>query len=111
MTNYLHRPLFPHIFSSLAAGGIFIAETFGQGNAQFGKPSNPDFLLAPGELLQLAQGAGLHVIAYEDGFVELPKPAMIQRVCLANPGPGGELPRFSLGAASGAVPNAAPKPS
>jgi SAM-dependent methyltransferase len=86
ITNYLHRPLFPFIFDSLADDGILIVETFAVGNGQFGKPSNPDFLLAPGELLALAGAyvnANLRIIAYEDGYVEKPQPAMIQRVCLA----------------------------
>jgi SAM-dependent methyltransferase len=86
ITNYLYRPLFPFIFDSLADDGVLIIETFAVGNGQFGKPSNPDFLLMPGELLSLAgsyQGAPLHTIAYEDGFISQPQPAMIQRVCLA----------------------------
>jgi SAM-dependent methyltransferase len=91
VTNYLHRPLFPTILSSLAPGGVLIYETFAQGNERFGKPSNPDFLLAPGELLKVVQGEGsaraLRVIAYEDGYVQSPKPAMVQRICAVN----GEL--------------------
>jgi SAM-dependent methyltransferase len=84
VTNYLYRPLFPHIVSSLAPGGILLYETFARGNEQFGKPSNPDFLLAPGELLEVARTNGpesLRVIAYEDGYIDLPKPAMVQRIC------------------------------
>ncbi len=84
VTNYLHRPLLPHILASLAPGGILIYETFGQGNQRFGKPSNPDFLLAPGELLDMVRSPparSLRVIAYEDGFVNQPKPAMVQRIC------------------------------
>jgi SAM-dependent methyltransferase len=82
VTNYLHRPLFGHILSSLAPGGVLIYETFARGNERFGKPSNPDFLLAPGELLAAMHGdPSLRVIAYEDGFVSLPKPAMVQRIC------------------------------
>jgi len=80
VTNYLHRPLFPAILASLAPGGILIYETFALGNAKFGKPSNPDFLLAPGELLDAVRPA-LQVIAYEDRYVESPKPAMVQRIC------------------------------
>lgn len=79
VTNYLHRPLFPHLLSSLAADGVLIYETFAAGNGQFGKPSNPHFLLQPGELLQLC--AGLRVVAFEDGYVNQPKPALIQRIC------------------------------
>ncbi len=80
VTNYLHRPLFPHIAAALAPHGILIYETFGQGNERFGKPSNPDFLLAPGELLQFALRYGFAVLAYECGEVSDPKPAMIQRL-------------------------------
>lgn len=79
VTNYLHRPLFPAILHSLVPGGVLLMETFAQGNGQFGKPSNPDFLLAPGELLAATQG--LHVLAYEDGYIESPKPALVQRIC------------------------------
>lgn len=84
VTNYLHRPLFPHLLDSLAEGGVLIYETFAAGNGQFGKPSNPHFLLQPGELLQLC--AGLRVVAFEDGYVNLPKPALIQRICAAKSG-------------------------
>ncbi len=83
VTNYLHRPLFPHILASLAPGGVLLMETFAQGNGQFGKPSNPDFLLAPGELLAVARD--LHVLAFEDGYVETPKPALVQRLCAIKP--------------------------
>lgn len=83
VTNYLHRPLFAAMLASLAPGGLLIYETFAQGNAAFGKPSNPEFLLKPGELLALAQGpTEYRVLAYEDGYSEHPKPAMVQRICL-----------------------------
>jgi len=80
VTNYLHRPLFPHIAAALAPHGILIYETFGQGNERFGKPSNPDFLLEPGELLQFALRYGFAVLAYECGEVSEPKPAIVQRL-------------------------------
>ena len=80
VTNYLHRPLFPRILDALSPTGLLVYETFAAGNERFGKPSNPDFLLRPGELLDLANGR-LHVIAYEDLEIEMPKPARIQRIC------------------------------
>ena len=86
VTNYLHRPLFPYLARSLRPDGILIYETFAQGNQIYGKPSNPDFLLAPGELLGLAQDGGLQVLAFEDGHVERPHPAQVQRLCAAGPG-------------------------
>jgi len=80
VTNYLYRPLFPHVLAALAEDGALIYETFALGNERFGRPSNPDFLLRPGELLALARGK-LRVLAYEDLQVSLPKPAMVQRIC------------------------------
>ena len=82
--NYLHRPLFPVLLNSLAEGGLLIYETFMQGQAQFGKPSNPAFLLEPGELLtQVTAGSadGMQVIAFEQGCVQTPVPRMVQRIC------------------------------
>lgn len=69
VTNYLHRPLLADMVQSLAPNGVLVYETFADGNAAFGKPANPDFLLRAGELLDLARQQGLRVIAYEDGIV------------------------------------------
>jgi SAM-dependent methyltransferase len=79
VTNYLHRPLFPALAAALAPGGVLIYETFAAGNERFGKPSNPDFLLRPGELLEVF-GKSLTVLAFEQGIVERPKPAVVQRI-------------------------------
>jgi SAM-dependent methyltransferase len=81
VTNYLHRPLFAGMIGSLAPNGVLVYETFADGNAAFGKPSNPDFLLKAGELLEMAKQYGLRVIAFEDGIVNQPKQAMVQRIC------------------------------
>jgi SAM-dependent methyltransferase len=86
VTNYLHRPLMPDLIKSLSANGVLIYETFAAGNDMFGKPSNPLFLLRPGELLEHAAAAGLGVIAFEDGFSADPKPAMRQRICMCGNG-------------------------
>jgi SAM-dependent methyltransferase len=80
VTHYLHRPLFPQLLNALAPGGVLIYETFAQGNETVGKPSNPAFLLAPGELLDVVRGQ-LRVIAFQDGFFEDPRPAFVQRLC------------------------------
>lgn len=77
VTNYLWRPLWPSLRAALAPGGVLIYETFAVGNAAFGKPSNPDFLLQPGELLDACRG--LQVVAYEDGFLDGP-PRCVQRI-------------------------------
>lgn len=83
VTNYLHRPLFPHLLAALAPESVLVYETFAAGNERFGRPSNPAFLLQPGELLELVRGR-LRVVAYEDLYVSDPKPAMIQRICAIN---------------------------
>jgi SAM-dependent methyltransferase len=79
VTNYLHRPLIPVLLDCIERGGMLIYETFAQGNERFGKPSNPDFLLAPGELLESVRGK-LRVLAYEDLTVSEPRPAALQRL-------------------------------
>jgi SAM-dependent methyltransferase len=81
VTNYLFRPFLDELPKMLTEGGVLIYETFADGNAEFGKPSNPNFLLKSGELLALAQRSGLKVIAYEDIYLEQPKPARVQRIC------------------------------
>lgn len=84
VTNYLYRPLFPALRAALAPGGVLIYETFAQGNAAYGRPANPDFLLQPGELLRAF--GDFRVVAYEDLYVDTPKPAMVQRICVLNAG-------------------------
>lgn len=85
VTNYLHRPLFPALLDALSDSGVLIYETFAAGNERFGKPSNPAFLLRPGELLEVVRDR-LRVLAYEDLQVQSPKPAMVQRIVAAGPG-------------------------
>jgi len=84
VTNYLHRLLFPLLMAALAPGGLLIYETFAQGNEAYGRPSNPDFLLRHGELLQAVGNA--RVLAYEDLVVEHPRPAALQRICAVSQG-------------------------
>ena len=77
VTNYLHRPLLPVLAQSLAEEGVLIYETFMAGNEKFGRPSNPSFLLRPGELLQAF--AGLTLVAFEQGATDK---AVVQRICV-----------------------------
>ena len=79
VTNYLHRPLFPVLQDALGEGGVLLYETFMAGNERFGRPSNPEFLLRPGELLEAF--SALSPVAFEQGIVERPKAAAIQRLC------------------------------
>ena len=82
VTNYLWRPLLPRIVAAVAPGGVLLYETFALGQARFGRPGNPDFLLRPGELLDAVSGQ-LEVRAYFDG--ETPEPAMRQRIVAVRP--------------------------
>jgi SAM-dependent methyltransferase len=86
VVNYLHRPLLRAILDTLECGGVLIYRTFATGNERFGRPSNPAFLLRPGELLDAVAGR-LTVIAYEHGTVEEPRPAVVQRLCAVNDPP------------------------
>ncbi|HZS82653.1 MAG TPA: methyltransferase domain-containing protein [Stellaceae bacterium] len=90
-TNYLHRPLFPDLVRALAADGVLVYETFAVGNERFGKPSDPAFLLRPGELLE-AFGSILTVIAFEQGVAAEPRPAAIQRIAAINSAARESLP-------------------
>ena len=80
VTNYLYRPLMPTLLRVLAPQGVLIYETFMVGNERFGKPSNPAFLLRPGDLLELVKNK-LAVVAFEQGEVAAPRQAMMQRLC------------------------------
>lgn len=84
VTNYLWRPLWPALLACLAPGGLWLHETFALGHEALGRPSRPDFLLRPGELLAVAASAGLQVLGYEDGLLDGP-PRRIQRIAAARP--------------------------
>jgi SAM-dependent methyltransferase len=79
VTNYLHRPLLAELAGNLAPGGVLIYETFAVGQAEFGRPSNPDFLLRPNELIDVFASV-LNVIGYEHGIVYTPRPSVVQRI-------------------------------
>ena len=93
VTNYLWRALLPTLVASVAPGGVLIYETFAAGNESVGKPSRPDFLLQPGELLGAC--ASLRVVAYEDGFLAEPA-RYVQRIVASRPSPGEPPARYPL---------------
>ena len=80
VTNYLYRPRLNDLLNTLKPDGVLIYETFMVGHASFGKPSNPEFLLQSEELLEVVKGR-LNVVAFEQGRVDKPQPAMTQRLC------------------------------
>jgi SAM-dependent methyltransferase len=93
VTNYLWRPLVPTLLASLASGGVLLYETFAAGNETVGRPRRADFLLARGELLDLA--AGLRIVAYEDGFLRGPA-RYVQRLAAVREEPGPPAKRYPL---------------
>ena len=93
VTNYLWRPLMPTLLASLSPGGVLIYETFAAGNETIGKPSRPDFLLRPGELLDVCKG--LRVVAFEDGFLTCAAeqtPRFVQRIAAVREAAAGPAP-------------------
>jgi len=66
--HYLHRPLFPALRRALKPGGVLIYETFTTAQAARGKPTNPEFLLEPGELRRLV--APLAILREREGEFE-----------------------------------------
>ncbi len=80
VTNYLWRPLLPALIAALREGGVLIYETFARGNERYGRPTNPEFLLRRNELLEWALPQ-LQVVAFEQGVVARPAPAVVQRIC------------------------------
>jgi SAM-dependent methyltransferase len=85
VTNYLWRPILDDVASAVAGGGWLLYETFAVGNERLGHPTNPEFLLQSGELLELAHRHRLQVVAYEHLEVDVPRPAVIQRLAATRP--------------------------
>ena len=83
VTNYLYRPLFADLINALSHGGVLIYQTFMIGNEAYGRPSNPNFLLKENELNDTF-AKKLDVVAFEEGYVESPEPAVVQRICAIN---------------------------
>jgi len=92
VTNYLWRALLPHVVASVAERGLLLYETFALGQQRFGRPTNPDFLLRPGELIAAAHG--LHVLAYEDGIASAPERRVQRLAAWRAPSPEAVPPRL-----------------
>ncbi len=99
VTRYLWRPLLPVLVESVAAGGLLLYETFGLDQRTIGRPSNPDFLLRPGELLGAT--APLRTLAFEDGYESASAGSaarFTQRIVAVRDRPGeATLTRYPLG--------------
>lgn len=69
--NYLQRSLIPHIKNGLRCGGMVVYETYITDQAQFGKPTNPDYLLRHNELLDMFRE--FRCLRYREGVFEGPR--------------------------------------
>lgn len=94
VTNYLWRPLWSHLLASLDDRGVLIYETFARGQETVGRPSNPDFLLRPGELLEAA--TGLRIVAYEDGFLDASARFVQRLAAVREAASSAAVPRYPL---------------
>ena len=65
--NYLQRSLIPQIKDGLRRGGMVVYETFIVDQAQFGKPTNPDYLLKHNELLEMFRD--FRCLRYREGII------------------------------------------
>lgn len=78
VTNYLWRPTLPDIVGCVAADGVLIYETFAAGGEGLRQPSNPHFLLRPGELIT-AVSPHLVTICFEHATLSDPT-RVVQRI-------------------------------
>jgi SAM-dependent methyltransferase len=83
MTRYLFRPRLPLLAALVEPGGFLIVETFALGQAAWGRPRNPAFLLRPDESFDVCRRAGLLVLGFEQGVTE--GPTAIQRITATRP--------------------------
>ncbi len=65
--NFLQRSLIPHIKNGLRPGGVIVYETYIVDQAQFGKPTNPDYLLKHNELLSFFRE--FRCLRYREGIM------------------------------------------
>ncbi len=91
VSNYLFRPRLDALLATLADPGVLIYETYMVGNEACGRPRNPQFLLESQETLCWAQRRDWRVVAFEEGYVDQPCPAMVQRLCAVRGEIGGRL--------------------
>jgi len=79
VTNYLYRPIFPDLLSIIDEGGVLIYETFSKGNEIYGKPTNPNYLLEPEELIDLVRPT-MRLISFKEGYSNEGKESITQKI-------------------------------
>ena len=66
--NFLQRSLIPRMKKGLRPGGVIVYETYIVDQVQFGKPTNPDYLLKHNELLDFFRD--YRCLRYHEGIME-----------------------------------------
>ena len=70
VTNFLNRKIFPLIIDSINKGGYLVYETFTEGHQNIGKPSNPEYILKPKELINLTNK--MEFLEYQNIYINNP---------------------------------------
>ena len=83
---YLHRPLLPLLGALLRPGGLMVLRTFSCAGPFPGGPDNPDFVLKPGELLELFQS--WDILCHEEGLEPSHKGGSLAGIVARRPGTG-----------------------
>ena len=63
---FLYRPLLPLLREAVKPGGMAVVRTFSSAGSFPGGPGNPDFVLRPGELLEIFEG--WEILLHEEGL-------------------------------------------
>jgi len=84
--RYLQRSLWSRLKQALRPGGLIVFETFTSEQRRFGHPTNPAFLLQPGELRRFF--ADHEILHYTEGLFDTEAgPAYLARMLARRPGP------------------------
>jgi len=82
---YLQRSLLPSLREAVRPGGIAVVRTFSSAGPFPGGPANPDFVLRPGELLEVF--AGWEILRHEEGIEPSSKGGSVAGIVARRPLP------------------------
>lgn len=86
---YLHRPILPQLLQAVRPGGVAVLRTFSSAGSFPGGPDNPDFVLNPGELLEIF--TGWEVLLHEEGIEPSRKGGSLAGIVARRPGSAATL--------------------
>ena len=82
---YLQRSLLPHLRNAVRPGGLAVLRTFSSAGPFPGGPENPDFVLRPGELLEIF--ADWEILRHEEGLEPSSKGGSLAGIVARRPSP------------------------